>query len=183
MKSLLIKRALLNFFNFQTVLLHHCWGLGAWNMGPPGPQILSPYDSATQQVFQWCASASRCRWIWMAGTWLTSPKKNTFYNFHLQHLKREYTNILLRLRCLVQEDFPPVDMVKLKKTLVVSVAKTSETSIRRVSNLLLRYATGHETSPFLPLAQFWAVGDTTSGSRVYGTRTFASCLVGRMSRS
>eukprot|EP00434_Breviolum_minutum_P035586 symbB.v1.2.031502.t1/scaffold3665.1/size69420/3 len=38
------------------------------------------------------------------------------------------------------------------------------------------YATGHETSPFLPLAQFWAVGDTTSGSRVYGTRTFASLL-------
>lgn len=37
-----------------------------------------------------------------------------------------------------------------------------------------RYATGHETSPFLPLAQFWAVGDTTSGTRVYGTRTFSS---------
>eukprot|EP00435_Cladocopium_sp_Y103_P026328 s2354_g6.t1 len=38
------------------------------------------------------------------------------------------------------------------------------------------YATGHETSPFLPLAQFWAVGDTTSGTRVYGTRTFSSLM-------
>eukprot|EP00929_Paragymnodinium_shiwhaense_P012199 TRINITY_DN11895_c0_g1_i4.p1 TRINITY_DN11895_c0_g1~~TRINITY_DN11895_c0_g1_i4.p1 ORF type:complete len:770 (+),score=163.17 TRINITY_DN11895_c0_g1_i4:83-2392(+) len=32
------------------------------------------------------------------------------------------------------------------------------------------YATGHETSPYMPLAQFWAVGDTTSGTRIYDTR-------------
>ncbi|CAE7041656.1 unnamed protein product [Symbiodinium natans] len=38
------------------------------------------------------------------------------------------------------------------------------------------YATGHETSPFLPLAQFWAVGDTTSGTRAYSTLVFKSLL-------
>ncbi|CAK9084796.1 Uncharacterized protein SCF082_LOCUS40210 [Durusdinium trenchii] len=38
------------------------------------------------------------------------------------------------------------------------------------------YATGHETSPFLPLAQFWAVGDTTSGTRVYGTKSFVGLM-------
>ena len=39
-----------------------------------------------------------------------------------------------------------------------------------------RYATGHETSPFLPLAQFWAVGDTTSGTRAYSTLVFKRLL-------
>ncbi|CAE7213910.1 unnamed protein product [Symbiodinium sp. CCMP2592] len=38
------------------------------------------------------------------------------------------------------------------------------------------YATGHETSPFLPMAQFWAVGDTTSGTRIYSTAVFKSLL-------
>eukprot|EP00928_Gymnodinium_smaydae_P031789 TRINITY_DN23220_c0_g1_i1.p1 TRINITY_DN23220_c0_g1~~TRINITY_DN23220_c0_g1_i1.p1 ORF type:complete len:810 (-),score=135.11 TRINITY_DN23220_c0_g1_i1:51-2228(-) len=32
------------------------------------------------------------------------------------------------------------------------------------------YATGHETSRYIPLAQDWAVGSTTSGTRVYQTR-------------
>ncbi|CAE8698243.1 unnamed protein product, partial [Polarella glacialis] len=35
------------------------------------------------------------------------------------------------------------------------------------------YATGHETSPYLPLTQFWAVGDTTSGTRAYSSQVFA----------
>ncbi|CAE7363769.1 unnamed protein product [Symbiodinium sp. CCMP2456] len=38
------------------------------------------------------------------------------------------------------------------------------------------YATGHETSPFLPMAQFWAVGDTTSGTRIYSSAVFKSLL-------
>lgn len=38
------------------------------------------------------------------------------------------------------------------------------------------YATGHETSPFMPLSQFWAVGDTTSGTRVYRTQVLATLM-------
>lgn len=38
------------------------------------------------------------------------------------------------------------------------------------------YATGHETSPLMPLSQFWAVGDTTSGTRVYETRALADLM-------
>ena len=44
---------------------------------------------------------------------------------------------------------------------------------------LSRYATGHETSPFLPLTQFWAVGDSTSGTRVYSSKSLAG-LVARL---
>eukprot|EP00927_Polykrikos_kofoidii_P076492 TRINITY_DN73578_c0_g1_i1.p1 TRINITY_DN73578_c0_g1~~TRINITY_DN73578_c0_g1_i1.p1 ORF type:complete len:787 (+),score=111.14 TRINITY_DN73578_c0_g1_i1:82-2442(+) len=32
------------------------------------------------------------------------------------------------------------------------------------------YATGHETPPYIPLAQIWAAGDTTSATRIYNTR-------------
>ncbi|CAK0832896.1 unnamed protein product [Prorocentrum cordatum] len=31
------------------------------------------------------------------------------------------------------------------------------------------YATGYETSQYLPIAEFWVVGDTSSGTRVYST--------------
>lgn len=41
------------------------------------------------------------------------------------------------------------------------------------------YATGHETVPQMTLAQDWAVGDVTSGTRVYSTATLLS-LVGRL---
>lgn len=34
------------------------------------------------------------------------------------------------------------------------------------------YATGYETSPYMGLAQFWAVGDTTSATRVYSTSAY-----------
>lgn len=43
------------------------------------------------------------------------------------------------------------------------------------------YATGYETSPYMALAQFWAVGDTTSATRVYSTATY-SRLVDTISR-
>lgn len=38
------------------------------------------------------------------------------------------------------------------------------------------YATGHETSEYMPLAQYWAVGDTTSGTRLYTTSTLIDLM-------
>ena len=124
MKSLLIKRALLNFFNFQTVLLHHCWGLGAWNMGPPGPQILLRCNSTG---FPMVPKDLQCFGLTLQvnlnGRDMTDlTQKNTFYNFHLQHLKESIPIYNILLRFLVQEDYPPSQLTfdKWKKTLVVS---------------------------------------------------------------
>ncbi|CAJ1360315.1 unnamed protein product [Effrenium voratum] len=129
------------------------------------------YRSAGFAIAAAASGASAASW----STLLVSPGTWTWEEYLSQDLRR-----LLQERNRFAREIAVAGLPTLNRSRIFNWP------LRRVRHRYWKlayeeYATGHETSPFLPLAQFWAVGDTTSGTRVYGTRSFLR-LLARLSR-